>query len=150
MGRLAALPENVIGGVDGVADGALIEERETVCDFCRRGLDGCAANFLCGEARAKFGLLDFDGDVRLSFRHGQLRFDRPKRQIVERRDLARHAVVIHGVRTVGGDLHLEDGVVAFAGDAFDCDAREREFIRKTAVVEFEVDEVAEPVGRKFH
>ena len=58
--------------------------------------------------------------------------------------------MIHGVGTVGGDLHLEDGVLAFAGDAFDRDAREREFVRETVVVDLEVDEVAEPVGRKFH
>ena len=54
---------------------------------------------------------------------GQLRLDRPERQIIKRRGFARHAVMVHGIGTVGGDLHLEDCVVAFAGDAFDGDAR---------------------------
>ena len=37
-----------------------------------------------------------------------------------------------------------------AGDAFDRDAREREFVRKTTVVDRKVNEVAEPLGRNFH
>ena len=46
-----------------------------------------------------------------------------QRQIVERGSLARHAIMIHRIGTVGGDLHLEDSVVAFARDAFDGNAR---------------------------
>ena len=58
--------------------------------------------------------------------------------------------MIHGIGTVGRDLHLEDGVVAFAGDAFDGYAREREFVRKPSVVDGKVNEVAQPMGRNFH
>jgi len=58
--------------------------------------------------------------------------------------------MIHGVGTVGGDLHFEDGILAFARDPFDRDAGQSQFIPKTAVVDFEVNEVAEPMGRKFH
>ena len=98
----------------------------------------------------KLRFLNVDGDFGLALRSGQFRLDRPKRQIVERRSLARDAVVIHGVGTVGGDLHLEDGAVAFAGDAFDRDAGKRKFVRKTTVVDREVNEVAQPMGRNFH
>ncbi len=81
---------------------------------------------------------------------GSFGVDRLQRQIVEGRRLARYAVVIHGVGTVGRDLHLEDGVVALAGNAFDGDAREREFVRKTGVVDRQVNEVAQPMRRNFH
>ena len=52
--------------------------------------------------------------------------------------------MVHGVGTVGGDLHLEDGVIAFARDAFDGDAGQCEFVRKTAVIDGKVNEVAQP------
>jgi hypothetical protein len=50
--------------------------------------------------------------------------------------------VIHGIGTVGRDLHLEDCVVAGAGDAFNGDARESEFVGETSVFDRKVNEVA--------
>ena len=58
--------------------------------------------------------------------------------------------MIHGIGTVGRDLHLEDGVVAFAGNAFDGNARESEFVRKRRVIDGKVNKVAQPVRRNFH
>ena len=45
--------------------------------------------------------------------------------------------MIHGIGTVGRDLHLEDGVVAFAGNTFHGDARKSKFVRKPSVVDSE-------------
>ena len=72
-----------------------------------------------------------------------------QRQIVERRSLSRHAIVIHGVGTIGSDLHLIDGVFALAGDAFDGDARQSQFVRKTPVVDRKVNESRNHAGESF-
>ena len=45
VGRLAAFPENVVGGVDRVADGTLIEKRKTIGNLCGRGLDRARHEF---------------------------------------------------------------------------------------------------------
>jgi hypothetical protein len=147
---LATFPQNIISGIDRIADGALIEQQQPMGDDCRRTRDGRAANLARREARTKFRLLNIYGDFGLALRRRQLRLDRAERQIVERLSLARHTVMIHGVGTVGGDLHLEHGAVAFAGNALDGDARESKFVRKSSVVDRKVNEVAQPMGRDFH
>src|SRR5208282_1559714 len=128
----------------------LIEQLQTACNMWRRRLDSSAANFARSEARTQVRLLNVDGDLGPALRRRQLRLDRPQRQIVECRSLARHAIVIHRVGTVGRDIHLEDGVVAFSGNTFDRNARKGKFVRKPAVVDREVNEVAQPMGRDFH
>ena len=52
--------------------------------------------------------------------------------------------MIHGVGTVGRDLHLVDGRFALARDALDGNAGKREFLRKTTVIDPKVNEVAQP------
>ena len=81
---LAALPENVVGGVDRIADGTLIDKRKAIGDVRRRRLDLRAANFARREARTEFGLLNIDRDFGLALRSRQFRLNRPERQIVER------------------------------------------------------------------
>ena len=122
VGRLAALPENIVGGVDGVADRTLVDERKAIGNMRRRWLDLCAANFARRKAGAEIGLLNIDQDFGLALRSRQFRFDRLEREIVESRSLAGYAVVVHSVGTVGRDLHLVDRRFAFARDAFDRDA----------------------------
>jgi hypothetical protein len=58
--------------------------------------------------------------------------------------------MIHRIRTVRRDLHLIDCAVAFAGNTFNGNARKREFVRKTEVVDREVNELAKPMRRDFH
>ena len=86
--------------------------------------------------------MNIDAEVRRSFERRQLWLDRPQRKIVERRCFARYAVVIHRIGTVGRNLHLEDGIVARTRNAFDRDARKREFVRKTRIVDRQINKVA--------
>ena len=69
---LATLPQNVVGGIDRVADGPLIEQLQATGNMRRRGLDGGAANFARREARTQLRLLNIDGDVGLALRGGSL------------------------------------------------------------------------------
>src|SRR5208337_4754237 len=147
---LATLPQNVVGSVNGVTDGPLIKQLQATGNLRGRGLDGSTANFARCEARTELRLLNVDGDLGFALRRRQLRFDRLERQIVKRRGLASHAIMIHGIGTVGRDLHLEDSVVAFAGDALDGNARKSKFVRKTSVVDRKVNEVTQPMRRDFH
>jgi hypothetical protein len=54
--------------------------------------------------------------------------------------------MVHRVGTVSSDLHLENGVLAFARDAFNRNAREREFVRQTTVVDRKVNEIFEALA----
>src|ERR1019366_8949113 len=112
--------------------------------------DRSTANFTRREARAQCRLLNIDGDLRLALRRRQLRLDRLERQVIERRGLASHAVMIHGIGTVGRDLHLVDGSVAFARDAFNSNARKSKFVCKAKIVDRNIDKVAQPMRANFH
>src|SRR5262249_39922424 len=56
----ADLPQNVIRGVDGVADRALIEKREPLRGFFRRAFDFYIADRASAEARAEIAFGDHD------------------------------------------------------------------------------------------
>jgi hypothetical protein len=58
--------------------------------------------------------------------------------------------MIHRIRAVGRDLHLEDSVFAVAGNTLDRNARERKFVGQTRIVNREVNELAQPLRRDFH
>ena len=58
--------------------------------------------------------------------------------------------MIHRVGTVGSDLHFEDGIRAFPGYTFDRDADAGQIFRKAGVVNGNVNEIANPLGREFH
>src|SRR6266852_2603473 len=60
---LANLPQDVVGSVHRVADGALINQLQTAGNVRGRGLDGNSANFARCEARTQLRLLNVDGDV---------------------------------------------------------------------------------------
>ena len=116
------------------------------------GGDGDVAENLGGEAAAE--VLGFDGDgeglrLEASCRPGQnagiLRFaqnddflfitnfvsiERGEGEVVDGGGFAGDAVVVHGVDTVGGDVHFEEVAVVGAEvvDAFDGDAAEGEVV----------------------
>ncbi len=58
--------------------------------------------------------------------------------------------MIHSVRTIGGDVHFEDGPVTLAADRLDRDPSQRQIIRKLMVVDVEVNKIAQPLSRNFH
>ena len=64
--RLAAFPQNVVRGIDRIADGPLIEQLQAIRNLRGRRLDRDAANFAGGETRTKLGLLNVDDDVGLA------------------------------------------------------------------------------------
>ncbi len=84
------------------------------------------------------------GNARRLLRHGKHRPNRLEWHVVERRRFARDAVVVHRVRTVGADFHIENGLLARAGDALSGDADRRQVFGKAMVVDLEVNEVADP------
>ena len=56
--RLADLPQHVVCGVNGVADRALIEQRQAMCNLRGRRFDSSSVNNPSRESRAKLRLLD--------------------------------------------------------------------------------------------
>src|SRR5215469_13214395 len=58
--------------------------------------------------------------------------------------------MVHGVGAVRPNFHFEDCVLGFARYAFDGDADAREILRKAAVVNWNIDEIANPLCGKFH
>jgi hypothetical protein len=61
MRRLAHLPQNVIGGIDGIADRPLVEQLQAPRNLFRRGFDLRSANNPRREARTKLRLLHLIG-----------------------------------------------------------------------------------------
>ena len=66
--------------------------------------------------------------------------------IVNGRGLAGHTVVIHGVDTIGGQVHLVDGRAVFLLDRLYRDARRGQIFGELAVVGRNVDELTQPCG----
>src|SRR5205807_3403765 len=94
------------------------------------------ANHASRVAPAAFGILYFNGE-RLSGGPclGQLRLDRLECDVVERRTLAGYPVMIHGVGTVGSDLHLKDSLTILLAHGFHRHSRESEVVSKLKIVD---------------
>ncbi len=114
-------------GVGDVGDRTLVDQFQTVHDVLRRRSDLDFAYDAGGVTRAAFGVFDLDLEIRSWLRAEQFGSDRHQVEIVDGRDLAGDAVVVHGIDAVGGDLRLQPGLwhrrhraeVAFNGDAAD-------------------------------
>ncbi len=91
-----------------------------------------------------FWRLDVNPEVRGAGRGAQLRIDPFQVGVVNRRALARHTVMIHGVNAVGGDIDFVDTVPVVLVDTFDGDAGHGEVVGELAVVDLQVNEVANP------
>jgi hypothetical protein len=78
--------------------------------------------------------------------HGQ----RPQRRRIQHRHLAGHAVDVHAVHAVGGDVEVEDGVVPLALDAVHGQPGQGEVLREARHLRREVDELAQPADGDLH
>src|SRR6202171_4900754 len=58
--------------------------------------------------------------------------------------------MVHGVGTVGGDVHIEARAVAFPADGLDRNSGQREIVRQLVIIHLDVDEITQPLGRDFH
>src|SRR5205085_1959331 len=119
-----------------------------------RGADLDAANDARGVAGASIRRFDADGEAAglclAAIGRGQPRLKRLQVPIVDGGTFAGDAVMIHGVRPVGGDLRIENSFARFGGDSFDVDAGLGEIVRKGALVSGKLDELAQPVGEDLH
>ena len=94
----------------------------------------------------RFGLLEG------RLRRGQAVFQLRQRNVINRRRLTRHAVVIHHVHTVGGDVHLiphtaaRSVELAFNGDAVPLGDHRLLAEQKAAVLNWAHAELAKPTS----
>jgi len=148
--------QHEVGGIDRVGDGLLSQECEELGDLTRRGCDGDVAQDARGEASAEARRLGCDLDregLRGGLRGGQRGIERGEREVVDRRGFARDPVVVHGIDSVGGDVHLEEVAVTGAKivDAFHRDATQGEvFGELTVVCRYSGDVGAQPFGENVH
>ena len=73
-----------------------------------------------------------------------------KVKIVDGRDFASDAVMVHGIDAVGGDLRLPGLVGALAKVAFNGDAADGESFGNLAVAGRGRDKIANPIRGNFH
>ncbi len=159
MRGLAHRQPGKVGGIHGVRDAFLFEQAEVGGDFRAREpvariADGDAAQHPRGEAPAGVFGLDAHREG-LAGRAGLWQFKRKRLQSqpIDRRRLARHAVVVHRVNAVGGDVHLVERAVARAQivDAFNGYAAQRQVFGELGVVDGQFRQIgAEPFGQYVH
>ena len=65
---------------------------------------------------------------------------------VDGRRLARHAVVVHGVHAIGGQVHLVDGRAVLFLDGLHGDAGRGQVFGELTIVGRDVDELTQPCG----
>ena len=58
--------------------------------------------------------------------------------------------MIHRVRTIRRDVHLEDRPITLTGHGLNRDPSQREIFRKLMVVDVKVNKIAHPLRRNFH
>ncbi len=78
----------------------------------------------------------------LGFR--QLRRDRLQINVIDGRAFAGHAVVAHGVGTVGANLHFEERLPVNLFDGLHRHTGKGEIVGELSVADFEINEFAEP------
>src|SRR5579864_3812757 len=103
-----------------------------------------------GVARTQLRLFDLYREGRARLRLRQLRRDRLEVEIVYRRDLARHAVMVHRVHPISGYFHLEDRALALASDGFHRRSRMRQLIGELPQRDFDVHKLAQPMRGNLH
>ena len=150
MRGLANLPQNIVGGIGRIVDGPLIQKSESLHNFARRPFNRDVAQHARGEARTVAAFFNRDGDARQSAMCRQFGRNRLERYVIERGRLARHAVMIHGIRTIGADLSLKNRGLASALDALDGNPNRTQIVGKGRVIDLDLNEIADPVCRKLH
>jgi hypothetical protein len=68
-----------------------------------------------------------------------------ERQVINRRRLPRHSIMIHRIRTVRPNLHLEHRVRARPADPFDRNPRRSQSLRQPPVIDAEINKLANPL-----
>jgi hypothetical protein len=58
--------------------------------------------------------------------------------------------MIHRVGTIRPNLHLKDSIGAAPADSFDGNSNRGQILGESMVIDGEIDEVANPLRRKFH
>ena len=150
MGRMPHFPQRVVGCVSRIVDGTLVYVQQTSRDRVRGCLDLDASQNPRRVARTVLLAGNLDREISVATRWRQRWLDRSKGKVVERRNLAGHSVVVHGIRTIGRDLHFEDGVFALTADRFHGDPCQGQVVRELVVVDREVNEITQPCGRNLH
>ena len=54
--------------------------------------------------------------------------------------------MVHGIRAVGANLHLEDSVLPFARDALDRNSDRSKILSQAMIVDPQIDKLAQPCG----
>ena len=148
---MAHLHHHVVGEVDHVVDGAHADLLQPLAQPGGRGSHAHVED-AAGEARAQLGRLHLDRPRRRG-RGPALRDidrERTQRRAVEDGDLARHAVDVHAVHTVGGDVEVEDGLVALAFHPVHGQAGQGEVVGQTGRLHRDLHELAQPPQGHLH
>ena len=150
MGRMSHLHHHVVREVDHVVDRAHADGFQPVADPGRRRPEPHVQDARA-ESRAEVGGLDGHveslGRGRPRLREGEV--GRPQGYAVENRYLSGHAVDVHAVHAVGGDVEVEHGFGAPALQALEGEADEGEVLSELARLRRDVDELTEPRERNL-
>ena len=142
--RLADFVQRVVAGIGHVADAALLDQLQAMRNLLRRWSHLHSAHHTSRVTRAPFGVGNLNDEVRRAAGR-QLGRNRAQVKIVDGRDLAGHAVMVHGVHAIGGDLGFPGLVVTRSKVAFNGDAADGEGLGHLAVGDRRRDKIANPI-----
>ena len=165
---LAHLPQCVVSSIDRIVNRPLVEHCQPTCDSFWGKLHHNVAQHSRSEPRAHFSFRNFNRKWRghsgrgghdisrvahSTQRNGfsrwgwrQLRLNPLQSQVVNNRSFSGHAVMVHGIRTIRANLHLEDGVLPFAIYALHRNSDRSKILCQAVIVHLGIDEFAQPCG----
>ena len=149
---MAELHQDVVRRVGYVVDRAHAHCFEAIPQPFGRGLHLDVPEHAPAVTRAQIRVLNLDRDFALGrcSRLVHRNIEALKRLAVERRKLARHAVVAEAVRAVGGDLELENPVIARRRHRLRAESQALEVVLELLRLDRNLDEFAKPLERCLH
>ena len=154
MCGMAHAQQDIVAGVDSVRDLLLPQRGKALDDDARGRRNPYIAQYPRRKSATEVFRLDAYRKSRPRLGHRQRYIEWRKRQAIDRRRLPRHAVVVHRIDAVGGDVHFVERAAdrrRNVEDTFDGDPAQGQVVGKGAVIGGEAGEVgAEPGSENIH
>ena len=152
MQRLTEFHQDVIGHIRNVVDGADADAFEALPEPVRRWRNLHTGNKAATVSTAKIRFVDRHGKRVGSFlllrTNAELRSSNGCAEY--RANFSRDPKMVHAIRTIGGDIQLENGVVAMRLHTLDGKANAGDFLPQLPDIDRDIHELFQPNQTDLH